>query len=119
MTLSPRGNNGNARRSFAFAQAFACFRIPLNHAPWTNSSELARTAAPARQAGGHWFEPSAAPPNLLETAGFSVFQFSCSGTSESLSQSVVPCEIHARFAAGEDRPATNSGGFFTAADPRT
>jgi hypothetical protein len=36
--------------------------IPLNHAAWANLSELARTAAPIRQAGGHWFEPSTAHP---------------------------------------------------------
>jgi hypothetical protein len=34
--------------------------IPLNHADLAHPSELARTAAPNRQAGGHWFEPSAA-----------------------------------------------------------
>ena len=35
-------------------------RISLNQAPWANARELARTVAPNRQAGGHWFEPSTA-----------------------------------------------------------
>jgi hypothetical protein len=43
MDRAARGNNGNARRSFAFAQAFACRLIPLNHALGANSSELTRT----------------------------------------------------------------------------
>ena len=30
--VGERGNNGNVRRSFAFAQAFAPWGIPLNHA---------------------------------------------------------------------------------------
>jgi hypothetical protein len=34
--------------------------FPLNDAAWANLSEQARTAAPSRQAGGHWFEPSTA-----------------------------------------------------------
>jgi hypothetical protein len=34
--------------------------IPLNHALSANHSEPTRTAAPSRQAGGHWFEPSTA-----------------------------------------------------------
>jgi hypothetical protein len=39
---------------------FAAGRVPLNHAAWANQSEQARTVAPTRQAGGHWFEPSTA-----------------------------------------------------------
>jgi hypothetical protein len=55
-----RGNNGNARRSLGCAESSLARRIPLNDAAWANLSELARTAAPIRQAGGHWFEPSTA-----------------------------------------------------------
>jgi hypothetical protein len=36
-------------------------------------SELTRTAAPARQAGGHWFEPSTAHKKAL-LKGFFVAQ---------------------------------------------
>ena len=46
--------------------------IPLNHAPWANASELTRTAAPNRQAGGHWFEPSTAHRKALHK-GFLLF----------------------------------------------
>jgi hypothetical protein len=56
----PRGKNGKDQRSFAFAQSFGHGWIPLNHAASANTSELTRTAAPDRQAGGHWFEPSTA-----------------------------------------------------------
>jgi hypothetical protein len=55
-----RGNNGNARRSFTFARAFARSRVTAQ--PWA-VSEPGRTGAntaPSRQAGGHWFEPSTA-----------------------------------------------------------
>jgi hypothetical protein len=38
-----RGNNGNGRRSFAFARAFGRRLPALNHALWANISELART----------------------------------------------------------------------------
>src|SRR5919106_895177 len=55
-----RGNNGNARRSLGCAESSLARRIPLNDAAWTNLSELGRTAAPTRQAGGHWFESSTA-----------------------------------------------------------
>ena len=48
-----------AVRSGSFRRSVAG-RIRLNHAVWANASELTRTAAPNRQAGGHWFEPSTA-----------------------------------------------------------
>jgi hypothetical protein len=57
---SPRGNNGNARRSFAFAQVFARRQTPLNHALWANTNELTRTRLRVDKVGGHWFEPSTA-----------------------------------------------------------
>jgi len=66
VAIGPRGNNGNARRSFAFAQAFGRRSIPLNHAGLTEQSRRGPNAAPTRQAGGHWFEPSTAHRKALQ-----------------------------------------------------
>src|SRR5438105_946109 len=55
--------SGSLSRSVAGA-------IPLNHAPWANASELTRTSAPNRQAGGHWFEPSTAHLEAPQKRGF-------------------------------------------------
>jgi len=54
-----RGNNGNARRSFAFAQAFARAAIPRNRALGPNTSELTRTLLRVDKLGV-WFEPDTA-----------------------------------------------------------
>jgi hypothetical protein len=52
----------------AFARVRSSVRSPTNSAQpccWANTSELTRTAAPNRQAGGHWFEPSTAHRKYL------------------------------------------------------
>ena len=61
-----RGNNGNARRSLGFAQAFA---RRTDSAQPCGLSEHWRTGANARPgstAGGHWFEPSTAHEKHLQ-----------------------------------------------------
>jgi hypothetical protein len=52
----------------------AAARIPLNHAAWANKSEQARTVAPTRQAGGHWFESSNAHERKPRYGGVFAFQ---------------------------------------------
>jgi hypothetical protein len=56
---------------------FDARRIPRNRAVRANLSEQARTAAPDRQAGGHWFEPSTAhlveEPKVLLIESFRLF----------------------------------------------
>ena len=54
-------------------------RIPLNHAAWAHASEPARTAAPNRQAGGHWFEPSTAHRKALQIRILVDLPANCSG----------------------------------------
>jgi hypothetical protein len=53
--------------------------IPLNHALSANHSEPTRTAAPSRQAGGHWFEPSTAHLESPRKSG--AFVFACRDAS--------------------------------------
>jgi hypothetical protein len=65
--LGARGNNGNGRRSLAFARRSA--RRTDSAQPW-RLSEHQRTGANGRsdrQAGGHWFEPSTAHRNPCKT----------------------------------------------------
>jgi hypothetical protein len=73
-----RGKNGKACCSFGFAQAFA----------------LGGDAAPARQAGGHWFEPSTAhfgPRRSAQTAWLShPVSAICVDTSR-LGRDPIPC----------------------------
>src|SRR5213596_738200 len=60
-------------RSLEFAQTFGRLAHSRNHEHQAHLSERARTVAPNRQAGGHWFEPSTAHRKALHK-GFFVAQ---------------------------------------------
>jgi hypothetical protein len=55
-----RGKNGKEFRSFAFAYAFGRVSISALSHGLSARTRTDTNAAPSRQAGGHWFEPSTA-----------------------------------------------------------
>jgi hypothetical protein len=69
-TSSWRGKSGKDQRSFAFAQPFG--RHPDSAQPWCLGApeRTGANAAPNRQAGGHWFEPSTAHQKALHKGFF-------------------------------------------------
>jgi hypothetical protein len=58
--LGLRGKSGSDQRSFAFAQAFARWTAFGQRWGLTAPERTGANAAPNRQAGDHWFEPSTA-----------------------------------------------------------
>jgi hypothetical protein len=55
-----RGKNGKDEHSFAFARTLGRKTDPAQPLPSTAQARTGANAAPNRQAGGHWFEPSTA-----------------------------------------------------------
>jgi hypothetical protein len=102
-TTAPiRGNNGNARCSFAFA----CVQVtPLksrNHAVLPNGRERPRTSAANRQAGGHWFEPSTAHLNLRSYAETRMAPWVRCARNASNAR-IVHTPVHTRVTVGKTR----------------